>query len=32
VLVVQVWMGRFGIWYVLLDGGSDINIILNRLK
>jgi len=24
VLVVQVWMGRFGIWYVLLDGGSDI--------
>jgi hypothetical protein len=32
VLIVQVCMGRFGIWYVLLDGGSNINIISNRLN
>ncbi len=31
-LVVQVQVGKFGIWDVLSDGGSDVNIILENLR
>jgi hypothetical protein len=31
-LVVQVQVGKFGVWDVLLDGGSDVNIILKEFK
>jgi hypothetical protein len=31
-LVVQVQVGKFGVWNVFLDGGSDVNIILEGLR
>ncbi len=31
-LIIQVWIGKFGVSDVLLDGGSSVNIISNSLK
>jgi hypothetical protein len=31
-LIVQVQVGKFGVWNVLLNGGSDVNIILKSLR
>ncbi len=32
VLVVQVWMGKFGVQDILLDGGCSVNIILKNVR
>jgi hypothetical protein len=31
-LVVQVWVGKFGVRNVLLDGGFGVNIISKNLR
>jgi hypothetical protein len=32
VLVVQVWVGKFGVQDILFDGGWCVNIILKSLR